>query len=121
MALEATAKGWYKAALKRYEGKLKSELESQTTVENAVAASEEQKWITLKDEFICHFTPNSVIKDALLRQRVFASTQKNKDSVATYASELLSLLHQTKSEPFTEKQQIDVFISGLKTAIKVVL
>jgi hypothetical protein len=42
LALEATAKGWYKAALKRYEGKLKSELESQTTVENAAAASEEK-------------------------------------------------------------------------------
>jgi hypothetical protein len=68
LILDGTAKGWYKAALKRYEGKLKSELGSQSSA--ADATSEDQKWSTLKDEFISHFTPDSALNDAMLRQRV---------------------------------------------------
>ena len=119
LVLDGTAKSWYKSALKRYEEKLK--VESPAAAASAVESADEGKWNVLKQEFISHFTPNSVLNDAMLRQRVFAANQKSKESVATYASELLSLLNQIKSEPFTEKQQIDVFINGLQPAIKVAL
>src|SRR3954452_6299423 len=59
LVLEGTAKGWYKAAMRRYDGKLKSKLGSQS--EAAGATSEGERWNTLKDEFISHFTPNSVL------------------------------------------------------------